>query len=479
MEIEIKNFGPIDSVKFDLDKDLHLIYGENAIGKSYATYCLYCLIKNIKNKNAYNNFLYNDNSLKNSVNKLIKETFKNIIANKPIDCTSDILILIENELKDIVLNELQNSLQNTFSSLSNLRNRYSNLNYEIIITISNVGNLRIYSDCNGMLGVKYVNEEFKFEFFQKASKSSKFSLYSNNHKVFGTPTEEYFINYLYAFLTNIIQDIFTRIDTNIRDIYYLPAGRSGLYQALNAFTPIVAQLTQSRFFLKNKSIELPSLSEPLADYFIDLSTIETRHLNNEFVEIIKLLEDEIIKGEVEYNKETNKIVFKPKGTDLELNLSEASSMVAELSPLVLYFKHILNHKYHPSYGWSFPGQKDKNDYDILFIEEPEAHLHPKIQVKLIEIFAKLSSLNIKIFITSHSNYMFNKLNNLLIKKELDPKIVEVYHFVHTDNGTVVNSNMKVTEDGIDDENFQDVSEQLYFERLNYYENNVDTKDQKA
>lgn len=42
MEIEIKNFGPIDSLKFNLNKDLHLIYGQNAIGKSYATYCLYC-----------------------------------------------------------------------------------------------------------------------------------------------------------------------------------------------------------------------------------------------------------------------------------------------------------------------------------------------------------------------------------------------------------------------------------------------------
>ncbi|OYX16547.1 MAG: hypothetical protein B7Z16_11285, partial [Algoriphagus sp. 32-45-6] len=50
MKIEIKNFGPIENLTFDLKKDLHLIFGENAIGKSYATYSLYCLIKNIKNK---------------------------------------------------------------------------------------------------------------------------------------------------------------------------------------------------------------------------------------------------------------------------------------------------------------------------------------------------------------------------------------------------------------------------------------------
>ena len=47
MLITIKNFGPIGNLTFDIDKDLNLIYGKNAIGKSYATYCLYNLIKNI------------------------------------------------------------------------------------------------------------------------------------------------------------------------------------------------------------------------------------------------------------------------------------------------------------------------------------------------------------------------------------------------------------------------------------------------
>jgi predicted ATPase len=156
-------------------------------------------------------------------------------------------------------------------------------------------------------------------------------------------------------------------------------------------------------------------------------------------------------------------------------------MVSELSPLVLYFKHILNNKYSsinsrdgfffdPFYSETF-GKKKNKGYDILFIEEPEAHLHPEVQVKLIEIFAKLTGLNLKIFITSHSNYMFNKINNILIKKEIEKEKVMVYHLIKTENGTTTNIEMKVTEDGINDSNFQDVSEQLYYERLNYLEKN--------
>lgn len=151
-------------------------------------------------------------------------------------------------------------------------------------------------------------------------------------------------------------------------------------------------------------------------------------------------------------------------------------MVAELSPLVLYFKHIINHKYsalknNRFFIDSYSYRKYNRGYDILFIEEPEAHLHPEIQVKLMELFVKLTGKRLKIFITSHSNYMFNKLNNLIIKKDISPEIVKVYHLVSEPKVGSINGKMEVSEDGINDENFQDISEGLYMERLNYYSSN--------
>jgi len=47
MKIHIENFGPISSFSFDLEKDLHVIYGKNNIGKSYAIEVAYLLLKNI------------------------------------------------------------------------------------------------------------------------------------------------------------------------------------------------------------------------------------------------------------------------------------------------------------------------------------------------------------------------------------------------------------------------------------------------
>jgi predicted ATPase len=112
---------------------------------------------------------------------------------------------------------------------------------------------------------------------------------------------------------------------------------------------------------------------------------------------------------------------------------------------------------------------EDNSYQIIFIEEPEAHLHPEVQVKLMEIFAELIKHKIKIVMTSHSNYMFNKINNIILKDDLKTDEIAVYQLIKTPSGSVVNSEMDVSEHGINDANFTDVSKRLYEERVNILE----------
>ncbi|EIA9447638.1 hypothetical protein K7204_005517, partial [Escherichia coli] len=64
----------------------------------------------------------------------------------------------------------------------------------------------------------------------------------------------------------------TILTPTLKSVHYLPASRSGLYQALSAFGQIIAELSKNRSFL-SKKIELPSISEPVSDYFIKLSDI--------------------------------------------------------------------------------------------------------------------------------------------------------------------------------------------------------------
>lgn len=203
MEIEIKNFGPIDHLKFDLNKDLHILYGQNAVGKSYATYCLYSILKNIKNKSAIYRFYFTnfDNS---PFSKLIKSKIKELKANKTIDISTEYSKLFNDGLKDIILNGLQNSLLNTFSSLQNLKNRYSNKNYELIISLSTKEKLTFFSNDEGKLNLKFTGIDNKIEILLKNTKSTKYSLIVNDKKEIGKATEDEFIN---SFIYNSINNV--------------------------------------------------------------------------------------------------------------------------------------------------------------------------------------------------------------------------------------------------------------------------------
>ncbi len=481
MNIELKNFGPIEYLKIDLEKNLHLIYGMNAIGKSYAIYCIYCLLKNIKSRNINSQNRY---FLNTGIKEIYSEAFfKNIVSNgdsgkkseKIKDISEVVFKIIEKDFRSGLIKEFKNSLQNTFSSIGNLKNRFTNKNFQIIINLPKsviCKKITISANKNQELDVELDLSPCKIELVRKNTKTTKFSVYQDGKKVLGEPNEAELINSLTYYLFNRIQRIYEELDAGIRDIYFLPASRSGLYQALNSFAPMLAEFSQKRFFLGNRSIELPALSEPVSDYFIDLSTLNKAYVNKEYIPIVKILEENILKGEVDFDEKSKKIIYKPKGLNLELNLSEASSMVAELTPLVLFLKHILNHKFSPEPEFPFifrRRQRKEKEFDVLFIEEPEAHLHPDVQVQLMKVFSKLTKHNLKIFVTSHSNYMFHQMNNIILDKEINNENIAVYHLVQSKNGTTRNVDMTVSSEGIDDENFQETSEKLYEERMRILE----------
>ena len=78
----------------------------------------------------------------------------------------------------------------------------------------------------------------------------------------------------------------------------------------------------------------------------------------------------------------------------------ASSMVSELAPVVLYLRHRV--------------QPD----NVLIVEEPESHLHPAMQVEFIRQLAALVQSGIRVLVTTHSEWVLEELANIVRRSEV-------------------------------------------------------------
>lgn len=99
--------------------------------------------------------------------------------------------------------------------------------------------------------------------------------------------------------------------------------------------------------------------------------------------------------------------FKPKGSNLKLGLGEASSSVRSL--LIIWYWL----KYFAKKG------------DMLMLDEPELNLHPANQRRLARFIAALINEGVKVFLTTHSDYIVKEFNTLIMLNQDSPKLTEI------------------------------------------------------
>lgn len=66
--------------------------------------------------------------------------------------------------------------------------------------------------------------------------------------------------------------------------------------------------------------------------------------------------------------------------------------------------------------------------DILMIENPEIHLHPKAQSKVIEFLSFLADKGLQIIIETHSDHIFNGLRKAIHNNKIDVEKSRIYFF---------------------------------------------------
>jgi hypothetical protein len=103
----------------------------------------------------------------------------------------------------------------------------------------------------------------------------------------------------------------------------------------------------------------------------------------------------IIGGEYTVTR-NDELYFVPKGKRIKLTMDESSSAVRSLLDVGFYLRHVVQ-----------PG-------DLFMVDEPELNLHPENQRKIARLFARLVNIGIKVFITTHSDYIIKELNTLIM-----------------------------------------------------------------
>lgn len=112
---------------------------------------------------------------------------------------------------------------------------------------------------------------------------------------------------------------------------------------------------------------------------------------------------DIIGGDYQVTR-SDELYYVPKGSKVKLTMDESSSAVRSLLDIGFYLRHV-----------AAPG-------DLLIVDEPELNLHPANQRRVARLFSRLLQAGIKVFITTHSDYIIKELNTLILLNQDNPRL---------------------------------------------------------
>ena len=115
---------------------------------------------------------------------------------------------------------------------------------------------------------------------------------------------------------------------------------------------------------------------------------------------------EIIGGDYGITQ-NGKPYYIPKGTKVNLMVNQCSGAVRSLFHMGFYLRHVARKG------------------DLLMVDEPELNLHPANQRRIARLFARLVNLGVKVFITTHSDYIIKELNTLIMLNHDKPHLKRI------------------------------------------------------
>lgn len=381
MKFNFEKLGPLDEAEVNLNK-LTVVCGKNNTGKTYITNTIYAFLKDWKEIIDW---------------KLTKE-IEDSLVNKGVaqvdlkaEITDKINHYISNSMKDF-----QNKIPEYFATSSEIfENSKINFFVEIDDTWLNVEYEGEIKNKNGKVFVS----------LKKQTKSQYLDIiwFESEGNI------PYFIleSYIKQHLLNCC------LKSYIPEVFIASAERTGASIFKNELNfnknQFVSLLTE---FEKNGSKKINPFD--IMDKFkrsyaisvddnVDFISYEIENLTkkgkSEFIknnlDLLKKLQ-EIAGGEYKFHKDIG-LYFQPKtAKKIKLGLGEASSAVRSLMIIWFWLCHVANER------------------SFIMIDEPELNLHPENQRKFARFIVSLVNAGVKVFMTTHSDYVIRELNTLVL-----------------------------------------------------------------
>ncbi|MEO1288586.1 MAG: AAA family ATPase, partial [Chloroflexota bacterium] len=106
---------------------------------------------------------------------------------------------------------------------------------------------------------------------------------------------------------------------------------------------------------------------------------------------------------------------------------------------------------------------------LVYLEQPELHLHPRAQVKLAQIIADASNRGVRVVVETHSSLLLIAIQTLIAEGKLKPEDTILHWFTRGEDGkTTVDSRIPDETGAYGDwpEDFADVELQAQTRYLN-------------
>ncbi|MCZ8066766.1 MULTISPECIES: AAA family ATPase [unclassified Microcystis] len=386
MKVKIKNLGILKQAEFSLG-DLTIICGGNNTGKTYATYSLFGFL----------------------------DTWRRLLTGPRFGLKEK----IEQLLSDGVISlDLQEYVQQSESILTAGCQRYIQQIPEVF-----AANEERFKNVDFQIELNFDNIQFQNKYERKISTATLEIISINKPEdepylsiTLLTETEK--INLPVHFLEDIIYD-------SIQDIIFsqffprpfiASAERTGaaiFRKELNfARNRLLEEISKNSNFdpselLFNVSQDYALPVKKNVDFTRQIETIvkKTSFIAENHPSILEDFAD-IIGGQYMITS-NDELYYIPKGKKLRLSMDESSSAVRSLLDIGFYLRH------------------EARIGDLLIVDEPELNLHPENQRRIAKLFARLINIGIKVFITTHSDYIIKEINTLIMLNHNKPHLKQI------------------------------------------------------